>query len=315
MIRTGSETVNSEPSTVGGVPSPVVRAGLETPPRTEGPHARNTLPWKRSTVYALALAFLAASPLAAQQRFLLQVHPRAGDTIRMRLDQQVEMSGTARVGGVDSTMTVTTAMQVHTRCVVQGSDAAGTTVLATTDSVRISSNGERPGEIERARRAIQGRSVRLHLTPDGAASVVDDGDETQSPELRAVFAQMPATLPPKPVSAGETWTRTMEIPSAGGGAGGGGTLTATFRLDSLSRGGDVAYVSMRGSLSRPPASPAARVNMTGTVAGTMQIDRRRGWMTDARTTLTVNSLVTPPVAARGGPMRVRMKMTQWLRTY
>ncbi|MFL5575276.1 MAG: DUF6263 family protein [Gemmatimonadaceae bacterium] len=266
---------------------------------------------------------LAASPLAAQQRVLLQVRPRTGDTIRMKLDQQVEMSGTARVGGVDSTMTVTTAMQVHTRCVVQGSDAAGTTVLATTDSVRIMSDGERPAEIDQARRAIQGRRVRLRLAPDGAAAVVDDGEGQQSPELRAVFAQMPATLPPRPVAAGETWTRTMDIPGAGAAGGaGGGTLTATFRLDSLSRGGDVAWVSMRGALARPPAAPGAvgdaagaRVNMTGTVAGTMTIDRRRGWMTDARTTLTVRSVVAPLAPDHGEPMRVRMKMTQWLRTY
>jgi hypothetical protein len=263
---------------------------------------------------------LAATPLSAQQRVLLEVRPRAGDTIRMRLDQQVEMSGTARVRGVDSTMSVTTAMQVHTRCVVQGSDATGTTVLATTDSLRISSDGERPAEMERARRAIQGRRVRLHLSPDGTASVLDDDGAPQSPELRAVFAQMPATLPPRPVAPGESWTRTMDIPRAGA-AGSGGTLIANFRLDSLARGGEVAYVSMRGTLSRPPAaaggaSDAARGDMSGTVTGTMTIDRRRGWMTDARTTLTVRSLVAVPATGpRAEPMRVRMKMTQWLRTY
>ena len=264
-------------------------------------------------------SLLAAAPLAAQQSILLQVRPHVGDTIRMRLDQQVEMSGTQRVRGADSTMTVVTTVQLRSRCVVEGSDAAGTPVVTTMDSVRITSNGERPAEIERARRAIEGHSVRLRLAPDGSASIAD-GDVAQAPELRAVVAQMPATLPRRPVAPGETWTRTMELPRAAGRSG-GGSLTATFRLDSVARGGDVAYVSMRGALARDSASASGgsadgtRVEMSGAVTGAMTIDRRRGWMTDARTTLTVRSLVTPPPGARSTPMTVRMKMTQWLRTY
>ena len=46
----------------------------------------------------------------------------------------------------------------------------------------------------------------------------------------------------------------------------------------------------------------------------MTIDRVRGWMTDARTTLTVTTVIDPPQGSAGPPMRVRLRMTQWLRT-
>jgi len=269
----------------------------------------------RPVPFALFTLLLLAVPAAAQQPVLLELRPRVGDTLHVRLDQQVEMSGTTRRAGADSTMTVTTTMRLLTSCVVERADAAGATVRATADSVSISSTGERAAETERARRSLQGRSVRLRIAPDGSAELVGDGGEPA--ELRALFTQMPATLPPRPVAVGESWTRTMEVPRPDA-EGDAGTLTATFRLDSLGRGGDVAYVTMRGSLGsaagRRRGAAAATVEMSGVVVGSMTIDRRRGWMTDARTTLSVRSVVAPPPGTSGAPTHVRLKMTQWLRT-
>ena len=244
---------------------------------------------------------------------LLELRPRVGDTLRVRVDQRVEMSGLTERG--DTTHTVTTTMQLRTRCVVESVDAGGATVVASTDSVSIASTGEQPAEMERARRALQGRTVRLRLAPDGSAELVDDG-RPQPAELRALFGHMPATLPPRAVAVGETWTRRIELPRPDGEPR--AALAATFRLDSLSRGDGLAHVSMHGSLGRAPGARAgdstARVTMSGIVTGGMTIDRSRGWMTDARTTLTVTSVIAPPPGTAGPPMRVRLRMTQWLRT-
>ena len=264
-----------------------------------------------------AVAALAAAPLAAQST-LLQIRPRLGDTLRMRLDQQVEMTGSTRVGDVDSTVTVTTRTRVLAHSVVEKSEAGGTTMLAVTDSVIVSSaKGERPILTEQARPGLQGQRVQLRVAPDGATQVVG-GDEL-APELRAAFAQMPAMLPRTPVMVGESWTRKMELPGGGGPArvGRGGALVATFRLDSLTRNGELAHVSLRGTLARdgaPDEFPhGLSFAMTGDVVGTMVVDRRRGWMTDARTTLTVRSTVAPRPGTAARPMKVRMKVTQWLR--
>ena len=111
--------------------------------------------------------------------------------------------------------------------------------------------------------------------------------------LRAVVTQMPATLPREPVEVGQSWVRTMEIPLVAPGDGGGSAaLSGTFRLDSVSRGGDIAYVSLTGRLARSTNVPygargkesnsrrAAVVSTSGSITGSMVIDRARGWITD-----------------------------------
>ena len=57
-----------------------------------------------------------------------------------------------------------------------------------------------------------------------------------------------------------------------------------------------------------------KVDMSGTLAGNLQVDRHRGWMTDSRVTITVNSLLTPPEGSPAEPVRFRMKITQRSRT-
>jgi hypothetical protein len=267
---------------------------------------------------AILLVLLgAAGPPAAAQSVTLEIRPRVGDTLRMRLDQRVEMTGTAQMNGADSTVTTTTVMRVFAHSIVKLADESGTTMLAVTDSVAMTDSAGRPlPAAEQARRRLQGTPVSLHVAPDGGTKVVEAAGSAVAPELRGLFAQMPATLPRAAVSVGDVWSRTMDIPGGGPGGRRVGTMAATFRLDSLTRGGDVAHISMRGSLSRDGAGEApegVKVVQTGIVAGTMAIDRRRGWMTDVRTTLTVHSVLTRPGGRGGAPMKVRMKVTQWLR--
>lgn len=274
--------------------------------------------------HAAALAVAAAVALAAPlrgQAVLLELRPHAGDTIRMRLVQQVEMTGTMRMGIADSTTTVVTTLRALTHAVVERGDTGGTVLATTADSVEVTSTGGHRGRAAglgaHTRDALRGRVVRLRVAPDGATEVL--GEATLTPELRAFFSQMPATLPRGPVSVGDRWSRTMQLPAAGARAGPGGGVSATFRLDSLTRGARLAHISMRGVVTRrdAPADPgtAMRVAGDGEVFGAIVVDRRRGWLADARTVLTVRSTITRAGAGgagAGAPLRFRMRVDEWL---
>jgi len=100
-----------------------------------------------------------------------------------------------------------------------------------------------------------------------------------------------------------------------GPAGSGGKLQATFKLDSLARNGELAYVSLAGILSRPPSMKDgwATLTLSGSLTGGLVIDRRLGWISDARMSYTVHSTVTPTSASTAAAMRFHMKVTQWVR--
>ncbi len=273
-----------------------------------------------ATLVAFALNAVLAPSASAQSAgaVLLQVRPRLGDTLRMRLDQRVEMSGVTRVRGADETRTMTTLLQVFSHAVVEGRDDGGSLVTATTDSVVLVSDSPDSAIAAReARRALQGRRVRLRVGPDGATEAAGGGSSS-SASLDALLAQMPASLPRDGVEVGERWTRSMTIPVTGAAGGRGtGTLRATFRLDSLGAGGRLAYLSMHGVLSRDAApvrdTYGGILEMSGSVTGTLVLDRRRGWVSDARTLFTIRSLMTPAAGQAGAPMQLRMKVTQWMR--
>lgn len=245
----------------------------------------------------------------------LRIAPSVGETLRMRLDQRVEMTGTTRMGAGDSTATVVTTLLVISRTFVERRDRDATVVLASTDSVAASSTGADSQTVgEETRRALLGKRVRLRIAPDGATELVG-GDVAASPELSALFAQMPATLPNTPVAVGQTWSRVMLAPIGAGGAK-GGKLQATFKLDSLSKNGGLAFVSLVGTLNRPPSSKDgwATLTMSGSMNGGLVIDRRRGWISDARMNYMVRSTVAPTAGNMAAAMRFRMKVTQWVRT-
>jgi hypothetical protein len=234
----------------------------------------------------------------------------------MHLSQTVEMIGTTH-GRADSVRSMTTSIEVFTRAIPRQWTSNGTLMQTITDSVAMSPAS--PASLaDLRRRAMQARSVLLRVSTDGAMELVDDGD--QNSELRHLFGEMPAVLSRNTVSVGEKWTREMTIPLSNE-PGAVGAVRATFQLDSLGRNGDIAYISMRGTMYRintPSAAPAGPgYGTTGQLAGTIQIDRRLGWITDSKSSIIVRSTVTPPPARKGeaerGPMQVRTKITQWIR--
>jgi len=168
-------------------------------------------------------------------------------------------------------------------------------------------------------RQLEGRSMRLRLSPDGTVGMAQKGREVPK-EVSDIVDVMPASFPRDSVSVGESWTR--EMPIARGstlGAPVGGVVRANFRLDSVSRSGDVAYVSMQGTLDQQPAPATSEASISGTVNGTMVVNRRRGWLSETRFLVqmrsTVTSKTTTPGTASPTPMQFRMKITQHMRVF
>lgn len=247
----------------------------------------------------------------------LQIRPRAGDTLRLRLDETVEMAGTRRNGEIDVTTSESHTLVVLTRIAVEGTDLDGATVTAMTDTVRLTSTtGSVGGSLLGWARVLQGQRFRFRVGTDGTTSLVA-ADAATAPQVGTFLSQLPASLPREPVAPGASWARSMEIPmSPVSDARGSATMSADFVFDSLTRGGDMAYLSVRGRLTRraipPKGSAAPTVEMSGTMTGTVVVDRRRGWITEARSQISVRSLLT--VAESGqAPVRVRLKITQWMR--
>ena len=266
-------------------------------------------------VLAVCSAVAASVARAQTQPIALRIEPPVGETVHMRLDQRVEMSGTTRMGAGDSTATVVSTLLVISRAFVERRDRDASVVLASTDSVAASSTGADSQTVgPETRRALQGKQVRLRISPDGATELAG-GDVAGNADLNALFAQMPATLPSTPVVVGQTWSRTMVAPMGAPTPTGGGKLEATFRLDSLSRSGDKAYVTLVGTLSRAPSAKDgwATLTMSGSVNGSLVLDRRLRWISDARMTYAVRSTVSPTSGSTSAAMRFRMKVTQWVR--
>ena len=269
-------------------------------------------------VRQIALVFsLLFSNSALAQPVMLQIRPHIGDTLRMHLSQTVEMTGTTRGARTDSVRSMTTSIEVFTRAIAQQWTTNGTLMQTITDSVAM--NPASAGSLADLRRkAMQSKRVWLRVSTDGAMELVDDADPNS--ELRHLFGEMPAVLSRTSVSVGDKWTREMQIPLSNE-PGAVGAVRATFHLDSLGRNGDIAYISMRGTISRintPGAAPAGPgYGTTGQLAGTIQIDRRLGWITDSRSSIIVRSSITANPSVKGeaerAPMQVRTKITQWLR--
>lgn len=280
------------------------------PERTGGVRCRRLL--------ALLALVGVVYPMAVDaQSVLLRINPRAGDTLHTRFEQEMEVTGRTRVGTNDTTLTMRSSMLLLSRVIVQSSDSAGVVVLAVTDSLALLASGK-PGLIpESQRRALQGGRVLLRIAPEGTASVLD-APATLAPDLQAVVAQIPAMLPKVAVRVGSTWTQAMTIPVAGQPGGGAAVLEATFRLDSLTRGGQVAHISLRGTISRDSAASdlpnGARLVSTGAVTGSMQVDRRRGWWTESRATITIRSVMHPPAGSSNQPVRFETRITHRMRT-
>jgi hypothetical protein len=266
-------------------------------------------------VVLMLLAAVADSGRAQDPVVLLQIRPRAGDTLRVRLDQSVEVGSLGRGATATATATETGTLVLHATLAIESVDREGSTVTTVTDSVRVNTppNSASAAVLSWAAAAVN-RAVRFRIAPDGSASVPNSRGELPP---AAVAAQMPATLPRTPIAPGATWTARMEVPMASSAdPDGRATLAATFALDSLSRSGELAFISLRGRLIKTEKDARAQalgvVETSGTVMGQVLVDRRRGWITDARTTFSLQSLVFP-VDRSKPPVRVRMTISQWMR--
>ncbi|MDQ2766529.1 MAG: DUF6263 family protein [Gemmatimonadota bacterium] len=266
---------------------------------------------------ALALVAGASMPSRAQL-ILLRIQPRVGDTMFTRFEQSVEMVGTRNIHSVDTTMTSRMDMMILSHSTVQASDKHGTTVLAITDSVTIEGHGTgATAPTETIRHAMQGRQAKLHIAHDGSAELLGGSDDV-TPEVEALYSGMPATLPEKLVSVNASWERTAYIPvSQESDSAHSARVRTTYRLDSLSSNSQLAYISIRGTISRDSAaalvSESLRVGSTGTVTGHMTMDRQHGWWVESEIAITIKSIVTrivEPVSS----MQVQTHIVQSMQT-
>jgi hypothetical protein len=272
---------------------------------------------RRLAASAALVASVAA--LARAQNVTLQIKPKVGDTLRLRIEQEMEISGVGRVRDTDTTMTMRSSMLMLSRSIVVQSDDEGTIVRSITDSVAVDMGAIDPRVAslsDQARRALQGKEVLVRFSREGSATVME-ADPDIPRNLQSVFSQLPATFPRHQVSVGSTWKQRIPIPDAGQGQV-AGTLEAVFRLDSLTHREKHAHISMRGTLTRDSTASAipggARMTMTGTVSGFMILDRARGWVTDASTEMSVRSHIEPPAGSPVPPVRMRMRLVQRQRT-
>jgi hypothetical protein len=273
--------------------------------------------WHRLMPGVVALMMVPGVGAHAQgNAVLLQVRPGVGDTIRVRLDQTVEMTGSPGADGKPVVESGT--LVLLATLAVESVDGDGATIVSVTDSLRVNSP---PNSAASAVLAWAGfaanRAVRFRVAPNGSA-YVPSGRGRAVPSA-AVASHMPATLPSRPITPGASWSSVLQVPLASSlDPKGTATLVATFTFDSLSRSGELAFLSVRGRLSKgdsdaaSPAEGRSIVETSGTVTGQVLLDRRRGWITDARTTFSLFSLVTPADPAKA-PVRVRMTISQWLR--
>ena len=242
---------------------------------------------------------------AGAQTVVLELRPRVGDTLRMRLDQETEITG-GREGA--PTLSVRTTVKMFSRAIVVGVDGPAVVILAVTDSVAAESNDEHAlALVEQARRGLEGRSVRLRLVPDGTVALTDPDEGAR--DVREMVSIMPGSFPKESIDVGDTWMREMPIPgSAQMRIPSGGLVRARFRLDSLSRNGDLAYVSMRGSFVAANTTQRADAE-AGSVSGAMVVNRRRGWLTESRFLIQMRTTV-PATASSRLPMRFRTTIRQ-----
>ncbi len=269
--------------------------------------------------FVATLGFFAASVAAhTQQSVLLQIRPHVGDTLRVRLEQEVAMTGMPAGCGTQSSAlrsrpkntptncsdvrSMTTTMEVYSRAIVRNSSRDATDLIAITDSVITSPGPGRP----RLKQPVPRNPVEIRITSDGS---VELGAGQATDEVREMFGQMPATLSRKPLAIGEKWIHEMKVPLPEE-PGSTGLVRTTLQLDSLSRGGNVAYISMRGVLSHDH-SDGSNSDTSGSLTGTMQLDRRLAWITDTRATIDVWTLVRN--SASGKPMDVHTRIVQTLK--
>ncbi len=264
-----------------------------------------------SDAFRVAAALVVAcTSLSAQRprtggdaRVMLVLRPFPGDMIRQRVEHDVDEQGTITMPSGDSTVRVSTRTTVVLRSRVDAVDSAGAVVTSQVESVTVRATGGKE-ESRKARiasgAALQGRTLRMKLSPDGELIVLDDASGQSAATvatLAALVDRVPAALPALPVREHEKWTRHMVLAGAPGDG-----IDAEFTLDSLTRYGDFAWVSVKGVMRD------AAVDAGASVVGWILLDRRRGWITQSRMVLTMRAVTEGQSSMP--PMRFVMRVEQ-----
>jgi hypothetical protein len=277
----------------------------------------------RTVGVVFIIAFV--SRQAAGQKILLQLRPRVGDTISMRLDQQSEVIGKrepkspAPLAASSASASMSTTTMTFSRAVVESAVAASTTIEAITDTVLMSSTEQQGHATSPAMQHRKtGQRVRLTIAPDGSIRMASGGTAPAKGMSRAA-SLIPATFPTKPVSVGDWWTREAPLPAGTSQLGTGivGWVKATFRLDSITHNGDLAFVSMHGDLQPDQKAKATEGIATvedGTVNGYMVVVRARGWLTETQFSIVAHSTLRPTFGVVAQPMHFEVRLTQTLKT-
>lgn len=279
----------------------------------------------------------------------LVVRPPVGDTLWLQLEQTIERRGgraaSSSVPSVGAGTGLTdgyageqpavrprlpeygprqalasrhsTRFILYAHSLVESSDQAVTTLLATTDSLALwAGTAAESGNPEWLALPAGGRQVRVRVTPDGAMRLSDPPGGAAA--RGAMWSAMPALLPASPVRVGDQWVRDVVLPAPPlSGDRADGVIRTLFRLDSLTARGRYAWISLRGELHRDGTARelpiGARRLTAGTVRGTMVLDRRRAWIIDARTIIDVQSDVTPASAEAAGLQPLDVRIVQRMR--
>lgn len=277
--------------------------------------------WLRAALVLIAAA-TARTPARAQ-RVQLVLRPRVGDTISMRLEQEAEVSGKREASKIPSSSPQAPAASMintsvtYSRAVVESAVAAFTTIVAITDSVFVSSTDQH-GKTSAPATQRQAQRVRLTVAPDGSIGMPNDGS-VPAQGMSRTASLIPATFPAKAVKVGDRWSREAPLPAGTSQLGTGivGKVKATFRLDSIIHGGDLAYVSMHGDLLRDAkakGTDGVPIVEDGTVDGYMVVDNIRGWLTESQFTIVAHSTLRPSFGVVSQPMYFEIRLTQKLRT-
>lgn len=323
--------------------NPPARCGLSLPTSTVA-ELRVGLLLVCSLWAILPIAELGAqsSGKSDAERVNLVVRPRVGDTLWLRLEQTMETrsvpltesgrhsnsAGTIgpRVPAVrgpeygpvrDPSISQTTLMRLNAHSLVESSDLKATWLSATTDSLFVrTGTGGQLGPERAVKLAPEDRRNRVNVTPDGAMTIVDVRANTAV--LAASLSGMPPMLPGRAVSVGDQWERDIVLPSIPvAGLRAEGVVHARFRLDSVTRSGRMAYVSLTGTLKRQGAArdlpPGTQVATSGVLRGYLILDRTRGWITEAETVIEVQSDITPGSGDEGKARSLDIRLLQRVR--
>jgi hypothetical protein len=272
--------------------------------------------WARCAAIVFGLSLVSGMARLPGQGMLLQLRPRVGDTLAIHMEQTSRIALVSSTMGTDGRPAIVTTMNIYSRAIVESQNSAGTIVLAITDSASVHSSDDRAAltNLAMAQR-LRGQKTRVRVAPDGGIQILEDLSGATRMLVEAV-SLMPATFPRTRVSVDERWTRALAVPSGTSALGAPitGTVEASFRFDSTANEGALAYVSVRGELGRAGARrPGSSVVESGTIEGSLVVDRVRGWLTESTVTVDARSAFVPVPGLAGPDTRYVVRVTQRVR--